>query len=405
MKALATGGVLAGWRGFAALSCLGIVVLTLGGVAKGSATTGLLKVRLGGDQTETRVVLDLDRSVTGRLDSDGANGKVVVSLPRIDTATELRGGGQGLVRRWNVERGPTAVKLNLDLARNAEVRRRFLLPPGDGVKTYRYVIDLKATGAASSSSAPTAPMALTARVPIRPAPVTARATTRSGLRVVVVDPGHGGKDPGAPGKAAREKDITLAAARALKARLEKTGRYRVVLTRTSDVYIPLESRVQIARSADADLFISLHADSGPTTAMRGASVYTLSERGESRVTKVLRKDDWLMPVSLPGSDRTVGEIILDLTQRSTRNRSAEFAQLLLTSIADETTLLRRSHRDGNLLVLLAPDVPAVLLEMGFINNPDDERQLSDPAKRNRLMNAVGDAVDAWFNRQVRTASR
>ncbi|MBI5939688.1 MAG: N-acetylmuramoyl-L-alanine amidase [Caulobacterales bacterium] len=402
MKALTTGGVLAGWRGFAALSCLGLAVLTLGGVARGSATTGLLKVRLGGDQTETRVVLDLDRSVTGKLDSDGADGRVVLSLPRIDTATDLRGGGQGLVRRWNVERGPASVKLHLELARNAEVRRRFLLPPGDGVKTYRYVLDLKARPGVSATDSP---VVMTARLPTKPAPVRVRAPVRGGLRVVVIDPGHGGKDPGAPGRDAHEKDITLAAAKALKARLEKTGRYRVVLTRTSDVYIPLESRVQIARGADADLFISLHADSGPTTAMRGASVYTLSERGESRVTRVLRKDDWLMPASLPGADRTVGEIILDLTQRSTRNRSAEFAELLLTSIADETTLLRRSHRDGNLMVLLAPDVPAVLLEMGFINNAEDERQLTDPAKRNRLMNAVGDAVDAWFNRQVKVASR
>lgn len=399
MRALTTGGILAGWKGFAALSCLGLAVLTVGGVARGSATTGLLKVRLGGDQTETRVVLDLDRSVTGKLMSDGADGKVVVSLPRIDAATDLQGGGQGLVRRWNVERGPTALKLHLDLARNAEVRRRFLLPPGDGVKTYRYVIDLKASAGAAPQQAPI--VAMTARAPTRVAPVVARPQSR-GLRVVVVDAGHGGKDPGA-GKDTHEKDVTLAAAKALKARLERTGRYKVVLTRSSDIYIPLETRVRIAREADADLFISLHADSGPTAANRGASVYTLSERGESRVTKVLRKDDWLMPVSLPGSDRTVGEIILDLTQRSTRNRSAEFAEMLLTHIADETPLLRRSHRDGNLMVLLAPDVPAVLLEMGFINNPDDERQLTDPAKRNRLMNAVGDAVDAWFTRQAKAA--
>ena len=383
-----------------ALSCLGLAVLTLGGVARGSATTGLLKVRLGGDQTETRVVLDLDRSVTGKLVSDGADGKVVLSLPRIDTATDLQGGGQGLVRRWNVERGPTALKLHLDLARNAEVRRRFLLPPGDGVKTYRYVIDLKASAVGARTNTPV--MAMTARLPIKPAVIIARPPAKGRLHVVVIDAGHGGKDPGA-GVDVHEKDVTLVAARALKVRLERTGRYRVVLTRSSDVYIPLESRVRIARAADADLFISLHADSGPTTTARGASVYTLSERGESRVTTVLRKDDWLMPVSLPGSDRTVGQIILDLTQRSTRNRSAEFAELLLTNIADETPLLRRSHRDGNLLVLLAPDVPAVLLEMGFINNPDDERQLTDPAKRNRLMAAVGDAVDAWFARQAKTA--
>lgn len=401
MRALATGGFLAGWRGFAFLACLSLAVLSLGGVARGSSSSGLLKVRLGGDQIETRIVLDLDRSVTGKLVQDGSDGTIVVALPRIDTASNLSGGGQGLVRRWNVERGATAVKLNIELARGAEVHRRFLLPPGDGVSTYRYVIDLKAKNAASNAASNTGPSA-------RPAPfapvVAARAPSRGGQRVVVIDAGHGGKDPGAPGVSAHEKDVTLAAAKALKARLERTGRYRVVLTRSTDDYIPLESRVQIARSADADLFISLHADSGPTTSMRGASVYTLSERGESRVTKVLRKDDWLMPVSFPGADRTVGEIILDLTQRSTRNRSAEFAGLLLDHIADETTLLRRSHRDGNLMVLLAPDVPAVLLEMGFINNPDDERQLTSSASRKRLMDAVGDAVDAWFARQVKTAS-
>lgn len=395
MRALSAGGLLAGWRGFAVLGALILAVLTVGGVARGSGASGLLKVRLGGDQSETRVVLDLDRSVTGKLVSDGLDGKVVVSLPRIEAAGDLRGGGQGLVRRWNVERGPGALRLNLELSRDAEVRRRFLLPPGDGVKTYRYVIDLKARGGEASSATPTA------RAPARPAPVVGRPPARGGPRVVVIDPGHGGRDPGAPGKAAHEKDVTLAAAKALKARLERTGRYRVVLTRTNDVYIPLESRVQIARAADADLFISLHADSGPTAANRGASVYTLSERGESRVTRVLRKDDWLMPASLPGADRTVGEIILDLTQRSTRNRSAEFATLLLENIADETPLLRRSHRDGNLMVLLAPDVPAVLLEMGFINNAEDERQLTDPARRTRLMNAVGDAVDAWFARRAR----
>lgn len=398
MRALATGRFLTGWRGFALLACLSLAVMSLGGVARGSSSnSGLLKVRVGGDQSETRVVLDLDRSVTGKLVQDGAGGKIVVALPRLDTSGDLSGGGQGLVRRWSVERGATALKLNIDLARGAEVRRRFLLPPGDGVSTYRYVIDLKALNATPGKD----PVAR----PEPSAPVAAaRAFRRSGPRVVVIDAGHGGKDPGAGGTTAHEKDVTLAAAKALKARLERTGRYRVVLTRSTDDYIPLESRVQIARSADADLFISLHADSGPTTAMRGASVYTLSERGESRVTKVLRKDDWLMPVNFPGADRTVGEIILDLTQRATRNRSADFAEMLLTHIADETTLLRRSHRDGNLMVLLAPDVPAVLLEMGFINNPADERQLTNSASRKRLMDAVGDAVDAWFAGQAGRAN-
>ena len=392
---------MSGWKGALALVTLTLSGLAVSGAALGSSAPGLLKIRLGGDQLETRVVIDLDRSVVGKLVADGADGKVVVSLPKVDAPSGMGGSGQGLVRRWNVERGAGAVKINLELAQQAEVRRRFLLPPGDGVPNYRYVIDLKARGGATNSG-------IRAAAPVRPmktAPVVTRAPQRKGPWVIVIDAGHGGKDPGALGAEAREKDVTLAAAKALKARLEKTGRYRVVLTRSSDIYIPPESRAPIARRAEADLFISLHADSGPTTEMRGASVYTLSEKGESRVASVLTKNDWLLPASLPGADRTVGEIILDLTQRSTRNRSAAFATLLLDHIDDETVLLRRSHRDANLVVLLAPDVPAVLLEMGFINNPEDERVLTDPRSRARLMDAVADSIDAWFAHDAKVATR
>lgn len=401
MRAFRAGGILAGWKGFSTLAALTLAGLAVAGVAQGSASSGLLKVRLGGDQAETRVVIDLDRSVSGKLVADGSDGKVVVSLPKIDAPGGLRGGAQGLVRRWDVERAPGAVKLNIELSGDAEVARRFLLPPGDGVANYRYVIDLKARGGVSKITRP----GVVPSKPAKTAPtVVTRAPARKGVRVVVIDAGHGGRDPGALGKHAKEKDVTLAAAKALKARLERSGRYRVVLTRSSDVYVPLESRVPLARAADADLFISLHADSAPSASARGASVYTLSEKGERRVSSVLRKDDWLMPASFPGADRTVGEIILDLTQRSTRNRSSVFAEMLLEHIADETVLLRRSHRDANLMVLLAPDVPAVLLEMGFINHPDDEKVLTSAAERKRLMDAVGDAVDAWFARETKVAA-
>jgi N-acetylmuramoyl-L-alanine amidase len=396
MRAFRAGGFLAGWKGIVVLAGLTLSGFGVAAVAQGAPAPGLLKVRLGGDQIETRVVVDLDRSVVGKLVSDGADGRIVVSLPRIDAPSDLRGSGQGLVRRWHVERAGGSARLNLELSRDAQVHRRFLLPPGDGVKAYRYVIDLKAGPGAGPALRPPAARAMTA--------VVTRAPTRKGPRVVVIDAGHGGRDPGAIGSRSHEKDITLAAAMALKARLEKSGRYRVVLTRTGDAYVPLDGRVRIARAADADLFISLHADSGPTADVRGASVYTLSEKGERRVASVLGKDDWLMPASL-GADRTVSEILLDLTQRSTRNRSAIFAEMLLEHISDETDLLRRSHRDANLAILLAPDVPAVLLEMGFINNLEDERALTDPHRRARLMDSVGDAIDAWFARDAKVASR
>jgi len=157
-------------------------------------------------------------------------------------------------------------------------------------------------------------------------------------------------------------------------------------------------RVQIARDAGADLFISLHADAGSNPSLRGASVYTLSEQGAGRaVREFTRDDDWQRNLRLPGRDASVDRILLDMTQRATQNRSAQFARVLLTHIqaADHPTL-NHSHRAAGLAVLLAPDVPAVLLEMGFITNADDERLLTDERSRRRLMRSVAESIDRYF---------
>jgi N-acetylmuramoyl-L-alanine amidase len=202
-----------------------------------------------------------------------------------------------------------------------------------------------------------------------------------------------------------EKDLTLAAAQALKVRLEKMGRYRVVLTRDSDVFIPLDARVQIARRAGADLFISLHADSaGSDPTPHGASIYTLSDSGQRRVNYVLGPHEWFGQTGGRRTDPGVRQILLDLTQRSTRNRSSEFAAILIDHISDRVDLLPRSHRDAGYYVLLAPDVPAVLLEMGFITNPSDEMRLTDRAQREQLMSGVADAIDAYFSGGARLAA-
>lgn len=381
--------------GVAALGVLAVGALQLAQAAASSAD--VLKVRLGGDKSETRIVVDLNRSVSGKLLSDGLqDGKVVISLSDVEVPMSLGGDGYGLVRRWSVEEQGRTAKVTVELAQDAIVRRRFLLPPGDGVANYRYVIDLK-----SSKDVPSVRMAKAEASP----KVSVTNVSSSRKRVVVIDAGHGGKDPGAKGAGSREKDINLAAARALKARLEKSGRYKVVMTRDSDVFVPLETRVKLARKADADLFISLHADAGPDTTTRGLSVYTLSEQGQNRAGRVMGKEDWLMNASYGGNNRTVSQILLDLTQRATKNRSAQFAELLLEHVDDETTLLRRSHRDAGFVVLLAPDVPAVLLEMGFITHPEDEKTLASTDGRRRLMNAVGDSIDAYFAEQTRLASR
>lgn len=415
-----TGALKGGWTRIAAAAIFAGVVAAIFWVSGGSAAgINLVRVRFGGDLTETRVVLDLDRSVTGRVTADGASDNmIVVSLPNIEASSDLNGRGQGLVRAWAIDQAGGAARLRLDLNGAATIKRRFLLPPADGVPTYRYVIDLAAAGPVSTNSnrAPASRPTALASAPRAPAAaprpgVTAtpvgQVITAPALRIrkiIVIDAGHGGRDPGAIGATSQEKDVTLAAARALKARLERTGRYQVVMTRDSDVFVPLDTRVQIARRANADLFISLHADSGTDTTRRGASVYTLSEQGGTRVTRVLGRNEWFMG-GPAATDGAVGQILLDLTQRSTRNRSAGFAQILLDQLADRTTLLPRSRRDAGYFVLLAPDVPAVLLEMGFITSPDDEKDLNDQGKRNRVMDGVGDAIDRYFAEETQIASR
>jgi len=351
-------------------------------LASGSAGD-VLRIRFGGDAQRTRVVVDLDSAARGTVVDSGAGGRVVVSLAGVSPGRGLSGDGSGLVRGYRVAASGGNSRVEMNLASGAEIERRFLLPPGDGVAHYRYVIDLKATGRAA---------------PVATAPAPRREAPRAEKPLIVIDAGHGGRDPGARGANENEKDLTLAAARDLKAELERTGRYRVRLTRDSDVYVIHGRRVQIARDAGADLFISLHADAGSDPALRGASVYTLSEQGAGRaVREFTRNGDWQRDLRLPGRDPSVDRILLDMTQRATQNRSAQFARVLLTHLeAAERPLLRRSHRDAGLAVLLAPDVPAVLLEMGFITNPEDERVLSDDRQRRRMMRTVAQGIDRYF---------
>ena len=365
----------------AGLVVFAVALLAAGrGLASGSAGE-ILRVRFGGDAERTRVVVDMDASTRGQVIRAGDEGQVVLSLAGVSPPERRNGQGHGLVRGYRLAGAGAAARLELDLATTAEIERRFLLPPGDGVAHYRYVIDLKATG----------------RAPARP--VERRPEPRRAEKpLIYIDAGHGGRDPGALGANSRESAVTLAAAQALKAELERTGRYRVRMTRDSDTYVDLYRRVAIARQADADLFISLHADAGADPATRGASVYTLSEQGAGRaVREFTRGENWQRSLNLPGRDASVDRILLDMTQRATQNRSARLARTLLGELEQaDHPLLRRSHRDAGLAVLLAPDVPAVLLEMGFITNPEDERLLNDARARRRMMRAVAEGIDAYF---------
>jgi N-acetylmuramoyl-L-alanine amidase len=226
-----------------------------------------------------------------------------------------------------------------------------------------------------------------------------------GRRVVAVDAGHGGQDPGAIGlNDLPEKSITLSAARELKRQLEATGRYKVVMTRERDVYISLAKRVEIARAASAELFISLHADKHDNARVRGASVYTLSETASDAETEAYAKrensSDLVAGIDLAEKyDEEVARILISLVQQSTMNCSAVFASSLVKQLKKQSRVLQRPHRFAGFRVLKAPDMPSVLVELGYLSNKSDEKMLVNSNQRSRLLKAVVLAVNSYFARQ------
>jgi N-acetylmuramoyl-L-alanine amidase len=226
--------------------------------------------------------------------------------------------------------------------------------------------------------------------------------------VVVIDPGHGGIDAGTTGiDGTKEKDVVLDEAKRLAKALTRRG-YVVHLTRDSDIYIPLRERVAIARSYDADLFISLHADSNPSTQIAGASVYTLSEHGSDAEAAALaskeNQSDIIAGVDLSGQDDTVSHILIDLAQRDTINRSNRFASVLVSELPRATDVVHRQpHRSAGFAVLKAPDVPAVLIELGYLSNRGDCSQLGDARWRDAVARSIATAVDRQFTPDQRVA--
>lgn len=223
------------------------------------------------------------------------------------------------------------------------------------------------------------------------------------IYTVVIDAGHGGGDPGALGRGVREKDITLAVARALERALSETGRYRAVLTRRSDVYIKLRDRVDMARRAKADLFISVHADKIDRTNVRGASIYTLSQNASDKETARLAEQEnnsgVVAGVDLAQESADVADILLDLAMREKMNESKLLARYLETAFRNKNIrLLPNSHRAAGFAVLKAPDVPAALIETGFLSNPQEAKLLASSAFQHKIADAIVDGIDAYFRK-------
>jgi N-acetylmuramoyl-L-alanine amidase len=226
--------------------------------------------------------------------------------------------------------------------------------------------------------------------------------------VVVLDPGHGGIDPGTKSASGiTEKEVVLTFSRALKAKLEASGRYEVYLTRDDDTFLALRERVAFAQKKGAGLFLSIHADYFPQEIDKttGATVYTLSEQASDEEARALAAkenfSDALAGVELPSdSDEVLANILIDLAQRETKNRSGVFARSIVGELAARGTLHTRKIRSAGFRVLKAPDVPSVLLELGFLSNPDDEKLLTSEAWRERTAEAVAKSIDIYFAKRL-----
>jgi len=221
------------------------------------------------------------------------------------------------------------------------------------------------------------------------------------IATVVIDPGHGGVDPGAisPG-GIYEKDIVLAMALELARELAARRNHRVVLTRSTDEFLPLRERVARARAWQADLFLSIHADALPDTEMRGLSVFTLSAQASDREAAALaiseNRADLVGGVNLSRQPRDVGSILLDLTRRQTSNLSITLARDIVDQLRRDVVLLERPQRSADFAVLTAPDIPSALVELGCLSNPAEERLLQQRTYQQKLARGLVRAVESFF---------
>lgn len=227
---------------------------------------------------------------------------------------------------------------------------------------------------------------------------------RAGLPLVVIDAGHGGHDPGASGQGYREKTIVLGLAKALRDELEREGKVRVALTRDDDRYLVHAERVGIARRLDADLFLSIHADSaGDAAEVMGASVYTLSNKASSeaaaRYAERENASDRLNGVDIGGQSDVVSTILVELSQRRTQEQSVEFAGLIRREGEGTLRFHPQAQRAAALKVLRAPDVPSVLFESGYITNESEAERLASAEGKARFAQVIARAIRIYFARQ------
>lgn len=402
--------------GLAAILCLTATALpNVAAVAAAAAARPLLSdARVDEQDTTTRLVFQLSQPVEFRVFGLANPDRIVVDLDRVDwgvgESTVTFDGA--LVRRvrYGVFR-PETSRIVIDCRHPAAVQRSTVTATAGG---HELVVELTPVTAPARTVAKSRSASARAKTPVAARlslpPPSRKPFAPWGRRVVVLDPGHGGKDTGAISPSGMmEKSLTLTAARLVAEELRRDERYKVVLTREGDEFVKLRKRVAVARAARADLFISLHADAHRSRSVRGASVYTLSERASDKEAAELaereNKADLINGVDLSHQLPEVTNILIDLAQRETLNESAKLANVLVKALAQETKTLRNTHRFAGFAVLKAPDVPSVLVELGYLSNPKDERLLSRKAHLRSLAKAIAGAVERYFQSAEALAQR
>ena len=276
-------------------------------------------------------------------------------------------------------------RLVFTLKSNANIKKKFILEPQQGQKNWRLVIDLSADGGSAPALKQT----------------SNNVSVVNKKKVIVLDPGHGGKDPGAIGRSFKtyEKNITLSMAKELKKVLENRG-FKVYLTRSTDIFIPLKKRVAIARSHHADLFISVHADSTVNRKAQGFSIYTLSEMASDKEAEALaereNKADIIDGMDFSDNSPEINDVLISLSQNDSRNKSSKFASYVVGEMKNKVTLVNNTHKFAGFAVLKAPDVPSVLLELGYLSNYSEEKYLRNVNYRKKIADAMGVAVSKYF---------
>ncbi len=370
-------------------------------------------VRVGGDEAQTQFVVDFSHKVEIRAFTLANPYRVVIDMPQVAFQFPARTGetGRGLIKAFRyglVMQGGS--RLVIDLAKPARIDRAFVLESNND-QPARLVLDLTAVDRESFLRA----IALENRAPdsgYSRAPAVTAEEKADPRPLVVLDPGHGGIDNGTrAGSGELEKSIVLEFSLLLREQIEKSGKYRVVMTRTDDTFMPLGERVDIARARQAWLFISVHADAlarGDGDA-QGATIYTLSETASDTAAALLAENenraDAIAGIDLSSEPGDVADILIDLARRETKTFSMQFARGLVTEMRNATRMYKDPLKSAGFRVLKAPDVPSVLIELGYVSNRGDLKSLTSDAWRNRTASAIAKAIDTYFGTRVAGSGR